>query len=310
MEETEQEMPENENVVVESLEEVNPDVITLDSEDKDATVGEEKSLSENELDKRKNKTQNRINELTRRRREAEEREVAALEYADAMKRKAEGLQSKVNNTDKGYATEFEARVISQSEQARSALEEATEANDPKRIAAATAAMAQVEIEKERVRLYKGRVQRQAQQENFIQQAPAQPAQQAPQPRAVDPDPKAVAWADSNDWFGEDRKLTSVAIGLHTELINEGFDGSSNDYYQELNNRLTPWLGAAGHQTEVSTETNSTRTSPVASVTSGRSVAKKSKTVKLSKSQLEIAKKLGVPKEEYAKEVVKLQGNRS
>ena len=105
MEETEQEMPENENVVVESLEEVNPDVITLDSEDKDATVGEEKSLSENELDKRKNKTQNRINELTRRRREAEEREVAALEYADAMKRKAESLQSKVNNTDKGYATD-------------------------------------------------------------------------------------------------------------------------------------------------------------------------------------------------------------
>ncbi len=307
MEEIEQETPENEDITVESSEESNPELITLDSEDKNSSDGEEKSLSEDELDKRKNKTQNRINELTRRRREAEEREVAALEYADAMKRKAEGLQSRVDNTDAGYATEFEARVSSQADQARSALEEATEANDPKRIAAATAAMAQVEIEKERVRLYKGRVKQQSQTQKNIPQYQAPQRSQAP---AAEPDPKAVAWADNNDWFGEDRKLTSVAIGLHSDLINEGFDGSSNDYYQELNNRLKPWLGAAGHETDVSVETNSTKTSPVASVTSGRSVAKKSKTVKLSKSQLEIAKKLGVPKEEYAKEVVKLQGNRS
>ncbi len=307
MEEIEQETPENENITVESSEESNPELVTLDSEDKNSSDGEEKSLSEDELDKRKNKTQNRINELTRRRREAEEREVAALEYADAMKRKAEGLQSRVDNTDAGYATEFEARVSSQADQARSALEEATEANDPKRIAAATAAMAQVEIEKERVRLYKGRVKQQSQTQKNIPQYQAPQRSQAP---AAEPDPKAVAWADNNDWFGEDRKLTSVAIGLHSDLINEGFDGSSNDYYQELNNRLKPWLGAAGHETDVSVETNSTKTSPVASVTSGRSVAKKSKTVKLSKSQLEIAKKLGVPKEEYAKEVVKLQGNRS
>jgi hypothetical protein len=307
MEEIEQETPENENITVESSEESNPELVTLDSEDKNSSDGEEKSLSEDELDKRKNKTQNRINELTRRRREAEEREVAALEYADAMKRKAEGLQSRVDNTDAGYATEFEARVSSQADQARSALEEATEANDPKRIAAATAAMAQVEIEKERVRLYKGRLKQQSQTQQNIPQYQAPQRSQAP---AAEPDPKAVAWADNNDWFGEDRKLTSVAIGLHSDLINEGFDGSSNDYYQELNNRLKPWLGAAGHETDVSVETNSTKTSPVASVTSGRSVAKKSKTVKLSKSQLEIAKKLGVPKEEYAKEVVKLQGNRS
>ena len=307
MEEIEQETPENEDITVESSEESNPELVTLDSEDKNSSDGEEKSLSEDELDKRKNKTQNRINELTRRRREAEEREVAALEYADAMKRKAEGLQSRVDNTDAGYATEFEARVSSQADQARSALEEATEANDPKRIAAATAAMAQVEIEKERVRLYKGRVKQQSQTQKNIPQYQAPQRSQAP---AAEPDPKAVAWADNNDWFGEDRKLTSVAIGLHSDLINEGFDGSSNDYYQELNNRLKPWLGAAGHETDVSVETNSTKTSPVASVTSGRSVAKKSKTVKLSKSQLEIAKKLGVPKEEYAKEVVKLQGNRS
>ena len=174
MEEIEQETPENEDITVESSEESNPELITLDSEDKNSSDGEEKSLSEDELDKRKNKTQNRINELTRRRREAEEREVAALEYADAMKRKAEGLQSRVDNTDAGYATEFEARVSSQADQARSALEEATEANDPKRIAAATAAMAQVEIEKERVRLYKGRVKQQSQTQKNI------PHYQAPQ----------------------------------------------------------------------------------------------------------------------------------
>ena len=304
MENIENETPEEENIVLENKEEENPDEVEIKDTSDNST--EEQSLSEEELDKRKNKTQTRINELTRRRREAEEREAAALEYADAMKRKAESLQSKVNNTDAGYATEFEARVSSQAEQAKSALEEATEANDPKRIAAATAAMAQVEIEKERVRLYKNRVKQQSQQPQTIQ-PDFQP--QAPS-RKPDPDPKAVSWADKNEWFGDDRKLTSVAIGLHSDLINEGFDGSSDSYYDELDKRLKPWLGAAGKETEEFTETSTTRNSPVASVTSGRGVAKKSKTGKLSRSQLEIAKKLGVPKEEYAKEVVKLQGNRS
>ncbi len=305
MEEIEQETPENEDITVESSEESNPELVTLDSEDKNSSDGEEKSLSEDELDKRKNKTQNRINELTRRRREAEEREVPALEYADPMKREAEGLQSRVDNTDAGYATEFEARVSSQADQARSALEEATEANDPKRIAAATAAMAQVEIEKERLRVYKNKAKRQpAQRENFVPSAqPVQQQYQAPPP----PDPKATSWAEENSWFGEDKNVTAVAMNIHNDLISQGFDGSTDGYYEELNKQLKPWVSAAGYDQD---EIVSTKPATVAPVNSGRGVAKKQKSVKLTRSQVEIAKRLGVPKDEYAKELLKLQGNRS
>ena len=100
------------------------------------------------------------------------------------------------------------------------------------------------------------------------------------------------------------------MDIHTELIDEGFDGSTDGYYEELNKRINPWLGTAGVKTPdvAGEETEIKRgSSPVAPVNSGRSVAKKPKSVRLTKSQVDIAKRLGIPKEEYAKELVKLRG---
>ena len=228
-----------------------------------------------------------------------------------MKRKAETLESKLHQTDAGYGAEFEARVKSQSDQAEAALQEALDSGDSKRIAAASRAISQVEIEKERARLYKNRLEQRRKTQKTLAEIP----REAPQSQPVtqpDPDPKAVTWSDKNEWFGEDKKLTSVAIGIHSDLINEGFDGSSDEYYAELDNRLVPWLGAGGvgnGKVEETETVSTTPKSPVASVTSGRSVAKKPKSVKLTRSELEIANKLGVPKEEYAKELVKLERNR-
>ena len=298
----ENELPEEETVSLEKPEQEEspnvPEVVEASEEEEEVT--------EKELEKKKSKAQTRINELTRRRREAEERENSALEYAEAMKRKAETLESKLHQT-----AEFEARVKSQSDQAEAALQEALDSGDSKRIAAASRAISQVEIEKERARLYKNRLEQRKRTQKTLAEIPREANQSQPVTQP-DPDPKAVTWSDKNEWFGEDKKLTSVAIGIHSDLINEGFSGSSDEYYAELDNRLVPWLGAGGvgnGKIEETETVSTTPKSPVASVTSGRSVAKKQKSVKLTRSELEIANKLGVPKEEYAKELVKLERNR-
>ena len=272
----------------------------------EASENKEPEVTEEELEKKKNKAQDRINTLTRKRREAEEREAAALEYAEALQRKVKDLESKNKKIDVGFTNEFENRVQSEEDQARKALFDATELNDPQKIAEATSSLAKVEINKERLRVMKNR------QQISPREAPTNTLQQQPFPQPAPPqaDPKAESWAADNKWFGTNRKLTAIAMDIHSELIDEGFDGSTDGYYEELNTRIVPWLGTAGVKIPGSTGEEiipKRGSSPVAPVNSGRSVAKKPKSVRLTKSQVEIAKRLGVPKEAYAKELVKLQG---
>ena len=302
MEENQQE--ENQETEVE----VNTEALSTEEnvvEEQEETVSEEKSLSEKELDNRKNSAQERINALTRKRREAEEREAAALQYAEAMKKKAEDLEQKSTQVNQGYANEFEGRVASQEDQAKKALADATEINDPIKIAEATSALAKVEIEKERLRVYKNKVKTKPVKEEYV--TPNLNTQANTQP-APPPDPKATSWAEKNTWFGEDKNLTAVAFNIHNDLIEQGFDGSTDGYYEELNSKLSPWLNAAGINIEEE-EVVSKKTSNVAPVNSGRGVAKKPKSVKLTRSQVEIAKRLGVPNDKYAEELLKLQGTR-
>lgn len=302
MEENQQE--ENQETEVE----VNTEALSTEEnvvEDQEESISEEKSLSEKELDNRKNSAQERINALTRKRREAEEREAAALQYAEAMKKKAEDLEQKSTQVNQGYATEFEGRVASQEDQAKKALADATEINDPIKIAEATSALAKVEIEKERLRVYKNKAKTKPRKEEYV--TPNLNTQSNTQP-APPPDPKATSWAEKNSWFGEDKNLTAVAFNIHNDLIEQGFDGSTDGYYEELNSKLSPWLNAAGINIEEG-EVVSKKTSNVAPVNSGRGVAKKPKSVKLTRSQVEIAKRLGVPNDKYAEELLKLQGTR-
>tara|TARA_R100001510_G_scaffold24685_1_gene21699 strand:+ start:865 stop:1797 length:933 start_codon:yes stop_codon:yes gene_type:complete len=309
MEENQQEENKENQEIQETEVEVNMESLSTEDtavEDKEEFASEEKSLSEKELDNRKNSAQERINTLTRKRREAEEREAAALQYAEAMKKKAEDLEQRSTQVNQGYATEFEGRVASQEDQAKKALADATEINDPIKIAEATSALAKVEIEKERLRVYKNKAKTKPRKEEYI--TPNVNPQANTQP-APPPDPKATSWAEKNTWFGEDKNLTAVAFNIHNDLIEQGFDGSTDGYYEELNSKLKPWLSAAGFNTEEEEEVVSKKTSNVAPVNSGRGVAKKPKSVKLTRSQVEIAKRLGVPNDKYAEELLKLQGTR-
>jgi len=308
MQENEETQEEVVEIDVEPKEESTSDALDIVESSDKPEESKKDSLSEKELDKRKNSAQERINSLTRKRREAEERESAALQYAEAMKNKVEEMQRANTNVNQGYAAEFEGRVASQEDQAKKSLADATEVNDPMKIAEATSALAKVEIEKERLRVYKSKAKRPSPQDrNFVAPSQQRQPQQYQAPTAPPPDPKATGWAEENSWFGEDKNVTAVAMNIHNELIEKGFDGSTDGYYEELNKQLKPWLSTAGYDQG---EVFNGKPTTVVPVNSGRGVAKKSKSVKLTRSQVEIAKRLGVPKEEYAKELLKLQGNRS
>ena len=244
--------------------------------------------------------QSRIAKLTRKMREAERREQAAVEYAQAVEQKRQIDQERFNKVDSDYTKKFEDNVKIGMESAQKELAMAIEAGD---------AQAQVEANKRIAAL----AFENAKLEQRKQEVPvAQPTQLAdggrlpPQPTVQDlpaPDPQAEAWAARNTWFGQDRAMTYTAFEIHKDLVAEGFDPQSNEYYAEVDNRIkVDFPHKFGNN-----ETKHT-TKPVQSVASAnRSVKSGRKTVRLTSSQVAIAKKLGVPLEEYAKQIKLTEG---
>jgi len=244
--------------------------------------------------------QARIAKLTRKMRESERREQAAVEYAQAVEKKRQIDQERFNRVDSDYTKKFEDNVKLGMESAQKELARAIEAGD---------ATAQVEANKRIATLsFENAKLEQRKQEMPV----AQPTQLAdggrlpPQPTVQDlpaPDPQAEAWASRNTWFGQDRAMTYTAFEIHKDLVNEGFDPQSNEYYAEVDNRIkVDFPHKFGNN-----ETKHT-TKPVQSVASAnRSVKPGRKTVRLTSSQVAIAKKLGVPLEEYAKQIKLTEG---
>jgi len=244
--------------------------------------------------------QARIAKLTRKMRESERREQAAVEYAQAVEKKRLIDQERFNKVDSDYNKKFEDNVKLGMESAQKELAMAIEAGD---------ATAQVEANKRIATLsFENAKLEQKKQEMPI----AQPVQLAdggrlpPQPTTQDlpaPDPQAEAWASKNTWFGQDRAMTYTAFEIHKDLVNEGFDPQSNEYYAEVDNRIkVDFPHKFGNN-----ETKQTA-KPVQSVASAnRSVKPGRKTVRLTSSQVAIAKKLGVPLEEYAKQIKLTEG---
>ena len=244
--------------------------------------------------------QSRIAKLTRKMREAERREQAAVEYAKAVEQKRQIDQERFNKVDSDYTKKFEDNVKLGMESAQKELAMAIEAGD---------ATAQVEANKRIATLsFENAKLEQRKQEMPV----AQPTQLAdggrlpPQPTVQDlpaPDPQAEAWASRNTWFGQDRAMTYTAFEIHKDLVNEGFDPQSTEYYKEVDNRIkVDFPHKFGN-----TDTKHT-TKPVQSVASAnRSVKSGRKTVRLTSSQVAIAKKLGVPLEEYAKQIKLTEG---
>ena len=243
--------------------------------------------------------QKRIDKLTKKMREAERREQAALEYAQNVQSEVNQLKGRVRNLDEGYLNEYGTRLQQQQAQAESDLKRAMELGDSELAVAAQKAIASLSIESERYRNAVTTRQAQAQREQVMAQQQAAYQQQASYQQAqqpVRPDPKAEDWAERNDWFGKDEAMTFAAFGVHKKLVEEeGFDPTSDEYYDELDKRM---VTAFPHK--LNNGTSRRPAQAVAGVSRG-SKAGRGK-VRLSRSQVAIAKKLGVPLEEYAKYV--------
>ena len=234
-------------------------------------------------------------------REAERREQAATEYAQALESQRKQDQSRFKKMDTDYWSRFEKNVKTGMESAQKELAGAIESGD---------AAAQVEANKKIATLaFENAKLEQKKSEPVEEERPVQQLsdggrlpQQTPQ-NLPDPDPKAEEWASRNTWFGKDRAMTFTAFEIHKDLVNEGFDPKSDDYYKEVDKRIRVDFS---HKFDSNAVEHTSK--PVQSVASAqRSVKPGRKTVRLTSSQVAIAKKLGVPLEEYAKQIKLTEG---
>jgi hypothetical protein len=250
--------------------------------------------SEEELESYSKGVQNRIKKLTEKYRHEQRDKEEAVRLSQQLKKENEELAKRVKALDTGYLSEYGTRLQTQTEAAKRMLKEAYDAGDSDKLADAQQLLSNIAVEQNRYNTAKARAESQAkvQPQEQVQQ---QPVQQRPQP-----DPRAVAWKDENTWFGTDKVMTAAAMAVHSQLTEEeGFDPNSDEYYSEIDKRLRQELPQKFPETK-----KSGGGSQVASAgnSASRSTKQGRRSVKLSHSQVAIAKKLGVPLEEYAKYV--------
>ena len=257
----------------------------------------EVSVSE-EQEEYQTSVQRRIDKLTKRMRESERREQAAVEYAQNVQTESNALKTRMKSLDEGYLSEYGGRITSEQESAENTLRSAMELGDTDAVVVAQRKLTELAVAQERLNQAKVQQQQQAQYQQLQEQQRQQQQQQAPaapQPVA-ETDPKAESWAARNEWFGKDEAMTFAAFGLHKRLVeDEEFDPTSDEYYSELDKRM---------RNEFPQKLNGGTRKPsqtVASVSRSGSPGR-SRKVRLTPSQVAIAKKLGVPLEEYAKYV--------
>ena len=251
------------------------------------------------------KVKTRIDKLTHKVREAERREQAAMDFATKVKDEQDKLKSQFRSLDEDYLTEFESRVSSGKEASTAKLKEAIEADDIEKQVEAQAEIARLAVDADRLAAVKA--DQKAQEERVKQgleptQQQAQQAQQFTQPPK--PDPKADAWAKKNTWFGQDQAMTYAAFGIHKGMVEqEGFDPLSDEYYVEIDSRIRTEFPHKFSDDSKTVKEGARSKKPVQTVASANRTAKTGRnTVRLTPSQVAIAKKLGVPLEEYAKYV--------
>ena len=262
----------------------------------ETTETQEASSDANEIEEYSDSVQKRINKLTYKIREAERREKAAIEYAQNVQGELNSTKEKLSLQDKNLYDEYSARVSSELAAAENKLKQAYEMNDSEAIIDAQKSLATLSVEQEslnRVKPTKDETEKEVQVES-VENTEIPSAQRTPEP-----DPKAVAWADKNEWFGKDVAMTSTAFAFHNQLIrDEGFDPTSDDYYAELDKRI---VDAFPHKFDGNAPQKNVQ-DVVAVSSKGARSTKKARTVRLTPSQLSIAKRLGVSPEEYAKHV--------
>ena len=261
----------------------------------------EEKKDDSELEDYSKGVQSRIAKLTRKMREAERREQAAIDYAKAVEEKRQILEKRFEKTDSEYVKKFETSISTGLEAAQKELAAAIESGDATAQVEANKRITTLAFENAKLEQAKaGREEKQA-EKPVLSEPPVQTQQMDD---TINPDPKAEAWASQNSWFGTDKAMTYTAFEIHKDLTEkEGYDPNSNDYYAEVDKRIRVDFPHKFGNTDTKQTTTPVQT--VASAT--RSVKPGRKTVRLTSSQVAIAKKLGVPLEEYAKQLKTTEG---
>ncbi len=288
------ESPVEEKIEVEEVSEVDK---TFENE------RETKLESKDELKEYSDGVQKRIAKLTRKMREAERQKEEAVAYAQSIQNKNLEMEGRISKIDNSYVSEFESRVKTGLAAAKLALKNAIESQDVEAQIAAQQQLASLTMDEARVNSIKvaneQRPQPQQREVNIT------PQQRAPQQQS---DPRAEDWASRNSWFGNDSAMTYTAFDIHKTLVEkEGFDPQSNDYYAEVDKRIRLEFPHKFDKVENNTTERAKPAQNVASARRSASTNKGRKTVKLSPSQVAIAKRLGVPLEAYAKQLKITEG---
>lgn len=273
-------------------------------EEKKESKSEEKEEEKPNLSESRRDYQKRIDKLVYQKKEAERREKAALDFAQGVQKKFDTNLKKLNSTDDQYLKELDARVDAQREQVKASLQKAIESQDASQIMEANDKLTQLAVEKEKARLellnreeQKKAAEEQQQQKNVQAEASTTTQSSQPIPRIT---PKAKKWAEDNKWFGDDEVMTNAAITIHNNIAKEGIAVDSEEYYNEVNSRLRKYFPENFDDTKDEPKKEQSKTVQMVA-SAGRSQQGR-RTVKLTKSQVAIAKRLGVPLEEYARYV--------
>ena len=284
------ELPED---AVPSFEAVTPSKPILENEPEEAVEVVEEKDEHEEYSKNVKK---RIDKLTGRLREAERREQAATQYAKNVHKENATLKEQKQNIDSNYIIAEANRITAETEATKNLLKSANEEQNTEKQVEAQQKLAALAVEAQRVQALNQSRAVQEQQLSAPQQFTQDFSQE--QQRPAPPDPKAESWAEDNSWFGDDRAMTMTSFVIHQDLLNEGFDATSDEYYSEIDKRIRDEFphrfggGESGQQNR-----------PVQAVAPAKRSAKTGrKSVRLTPSQVAIAKKLGVPLDEYAKYV--------
>ena len=254
---------------------------------------EQSASSDDEHEQYSEGVKKRIDRLTYKMREAERREQAALEFAKKLKDENEQLNKNYSESTAAFVTESAGRIKSELAEAKRAVKLAYEEGDSEALADAQELVSRLAVENDRISQNEIRL-KQEQEATPVQEEP-----QSPEPQQQAPiDPRAQKWASDNEWFGKDEAMTFTAFSIHRRLIEEeGFDPASEDYYAEIDTRIR---NEFPHKFEGQKSGQRKIAQTVAPA--NRNVKTGRKTVRLTQSQVAIAKKLGVPLEEYAKHV--------
>ena len=267
----------------------------VDVDNDEAEQDVQQASEDDNFDKAENATQKRIDRLTKKMREAERQREEALKYAQGVQAEAQQLKQRMDALDTNYVNEYSSRVETQMATAEQELARSIEMGDTNGVIEAQRKITRLAIENDRAQQAKVQQERYAQQIKAQQEARVNQPMPQQQPRR--PDPKAERWAHRNEWFGSDEAMTYAAFGIHKKLVeDEGFDPQSDEYYTELDRRIA---NEFPHKLNGGSKRPAQTVASVSRNTSGRSSGKK---VRLTPSQVAIAKKLGVPLEEYAKYV--------